>query len=74
MTLPPSPIVHHPFSYPLGPLQITGFGLGILMCFLVGQLVAQRELARRGIDPEPVSDMVFAAVVPYFIFKWKKWL
>jgi phosphatidylglycerol:prolipoprotein diacylglycerol transferase len=59
----PHPIVHHPFAYDIGPLQITGFGLAILLCFLVGQQVAQRELARRGHDPEPVSDMVFAAVV-----------
>jgi phosphatidylglycerol:prolipoprotein diacylglycerol transferase len=62
MTLP-HPIVHHPFAIGLGPIQITGFGLAILMCFVVGQSVAQRELARRGHDPEPVNDMIFAAVL-----------
>jgi phosphatidylglycerol:prolipoprotein diacylglycerol transferase len=62
MTGLPHPIVHHPFAYGVGPVQITGFGIAILLCFLVGQVVAQRELARRGYDPEPVSDLVFAAV------------
>lgn len=62
MTLP-HPIVHHPFAVSLGPLQITGFGIAILMCFVVGQAVAQYELRRRGHDAEPVNDMVFAAVI-----------
>jgi phosphatidylglycerol:prolipoprotein diacylglycerol transferase len=59
----PHPIIHHPFAIGLGPIQITGFGLAILMCFVVGQSVAQRELARRGHDAEPVNDMIFAAVL-----------
>ncbi|MES2178442.1 MAG: prolipoprotein diacylglyceryl transferase [Gemmatimonadota bacterium] len=63
MTLLPHPIVHHPFAYSFGPIGFTGFGLAILMCFLVGQAVMQSELARRGHDPEPVNDMTFAAVV-----------
>ena len=56
-------IVHQPTSYDVGPLQLTGFGLAILMCFVIAQIIAQRELARRGHDPEPVGDIVFAAVV-----------
>jgi phosphatidylglycerol:prolipoprotein diacylglycerol transferase len=63
MTVLPHPIVHHPFAYDFGPLQITGFGIAILMCFVVAQPVAQRELARRGHDPEPIADMIFAALV-----------
>jgi phosphatidylglycerol:prolipoprotein diacylglycerol transferase len=63
MMLLPHPIVHHPFAYTWGRLGFTGFGLAVLLAFLVGQVVAQRELARRGIDPEPVNDMVFAAVI-----------
>jgi len=58
-----APIVHHPLSYSLGPLTFTGFGIAVLMAFVVAQLVAQRELTRRGHDPEPVSDMIFAAVI-----------
>src|SRR3982074_3079090 len=56
-------IVHQPFSYDVGPLQLTGFGLAVLMAFVIGQVIAQRELARRGYDPEPMGDVVFAAVV-----------
>ena len=63
MTLLPHPIVHHPFAYDFGPLQFTGFGIAILMCFVVAQVVAQKELARRGHDPDPISDMIFAALV-----------
>ena len=63
MTLLPRPIIHHPFSISLGPLQITGFGLAILMCFVVGQAVAQRELVRRGHNADALNDMVFAGVV-----------
>ncbi len=59
----PHPIIHHPFSYKFGSFGFTGFGLAILLCFLTGQVVAQRELVRRGYDPDPINDMVFAAVV-----------
>jgi phosphatidylglycerol---prolipoprotein diacylglyceryl transferase len=63
MTLLPHPIVHHPFAYNVGPLQITGFGIAVLMAFVIAQVVAQRELTRRGFDPDPVGDLIFAAVV-----------
>jgi phosphatidylglycerol:prolipoprotein diacylglycerol transferase len=63
MTLFPHPIVHHPLAYSYGAIGFTGFGLAILMCFLVGQWVAQGELERRGYDAEPVNDMIFAAVI-----------
>ena len=56
-------IVHQPLAYDVGPLQLTGFGLAMLMAFVIGQLVTQRELARRGQDPEPMGDIVFAAVI-----------
>ena len=59
----PHPIVHHPFAYQFGPLQLTGFGIAILMCFVVAQPVAQRELVRRGHDPSPVAAMIFAALI-----------
>ena len=56
-------IDHRPLSYEVGPLTITGFGLAVLDAFVVAQIVAQNELKRRGFDPEPVSDMIFAAVI-----------
>ncbi|HEX6576529.1 MAG TPA: prolipoprotein diacylglyceryl transferase family protein [Gemmatimonadaceae bacterium] len=56
-------IVHHPVSYKLGPLQFTGFGFAMLMSFVIGQIILQREMQRRGQDPQPGGDMVFAAVI-----------
>ncbi|MDO8501269.1 MAG: prolipoprotein diacylglyceryl transferase [Gemmatimonadaceae bacterium] len=56
-------IVHHPVSYKLGPLQFTGFGFAMLMTFVIGQIVLQKEMERRGQDPSPAGDMIFAAVV-----------
>ncbi len=43
--------------------MITGFGLAVLAAFIVAQIVAQHELKRRGYSPEPVGDMIFAAVI-----------
>src|SRR2546423_12035983 len=57
------PIIQHPLSYTFGRFAFTGFGVAVLMAFVVAQLIGQRELARRGHDPEPVSDMIFAAVI-----------
>ena len=57
-------IVHQPFLYDIGPIKgIGGFGLAMLMCFVTGQILLTRELIRRGYDPAPVGDLVFAAVV-----------
>ena len=56
-------IVHHPVAYKMGPLQFTGFGFAMLMCFVIAQIVTQHEMERKSMDPAPVGDMVFAAVV-----------
>lgn len=63
MTVFPHPIIHHPFAYTIGFFSFTGFGLAMLMCFIIGQAVAQHELVRRGYDARPVADMTLAAVV-----------
>ncbi|HLA13833.1 MAG TPA: prolipoprotein diacylglyceryl transferase [Gemmatimonadaceae bacterium] len=55
--------VVYPLSYDVGPLQLTGFGFAVLMAFVIAQIIAQRELARRGHDPEPIGDLIFAAVI-----------
>jgi phosphatidylglycerol:prolipoprotein diacylglycerol transferase len=56
-------IVHHPVAYEFGPLQFTGFGFAMLLCFVIGQIIIQREMARRGQDENAAGDMVFAAVI-----------
>jgi len=54
---------HIPFAYELGPLQITGFGIAMLLGFVIAQLASSEELARRGWDPEIMGDMTVAAVI-----------
>lgn len=56
-------IVHHPVSYELGPLQFTGFGFAMLLTFVIGQIITQNEMERRGQDGDAAGDMVFAAVI-----------
>lgn len=60
-----SPIIHHPFEFGIGPLNLTGFGIAVLMAFLISQIISERELARRGHDVEAkaVADVLFAALV-----------
>jgi len=59
------PIVHHPFSFGIGGFNFTGFGLAVLLAFLISQVISERELARRGHDVESaaVSDVLFAALL-----------
>jgi phosphatidylglycerol:prolipoprotein diacylglycerol transferase len=54
---------HQPLAYDVGPLAITGFGLAVLGGFVIAQIVAQREMRRRGHNPEPIGDLIFAAVI-----------
>ena len=56
-------ITHIPFAYDLGPLQITGFGIAMLLGFVIGQMASAEELARRGFDPEIMGDVTVAAVI-----------
>jgi phosphatidylglycerol:prolipoprotein diacylglycerol transferase len=61
------PIVHHPFSFQIGPVPVTGFGIAVMLGFVVGQLVGQKEIARRGFDPAPIGDVVAASVVGFLV-------
>ena len=60
-------ISHRPLSYDIGPLQFTGFGLAVLLGFVISQIIAERELARRGHDPQPVGDLIIAAVLGFLV-------
>jgi phosphatidylglycerol:prolipoprotein diacylglycerol transferase len=61
------PIVHHPFEVHLGPITVTGFGLAVVLGFLIGQFVGERELARRGHPNEPIGDVVIGGLVGFLI-------
>jgi phosphatidylglycerol:prolipoprotein diacylglycerol transferase len=62
-----SPIVHHPFVIPLPfwPHELTGFGLAVLLAFVIGQIVSQAELTRRGYQKEAdaIPDLIAASVI-----------
>lgn len=54
---------HIPFAYDLGPLQLTGFGLAMLLAFVIGQMATSEELERRGWDSTIMADVTVAAVI-----------
>jgi len=60
-----NPIIHHPFNFGIAGFNFTGFGIAVLLAFLISQIICERELARRGRDIEAVavSDVLFAALV-----------
>ncbi len=57
------PIVHHPVQFGVGPLQFTGFGIAVVLGFVLAQMIAQQEMERLGADPAPIADMIIGAVV-----------
>src|SRR4051794_34393923 len=63
------PIVVHPFDIPIRlgsfSFSLSGFGIAVLLAFVIAQIVSERELARRGHDHEArhVGDVLLAALV-----------
>jgi phosphatidylglycerol:prolipoprotein diacylglycerol transferase len=59
------PIVHHPLEINLGPLPITGFGIAVLLAFVIAQIISQHELTRRGYQKEAdaIPDLILACVI-----------
>ncbi len=59
------PYIHHPFNFTVFGFSFTGFGIAVLLAFLISQMISERELARRGREREAaaVSDVLFAALL-----------
>jgi phosphatidylglycerol:prolipoprotein diacylglycerol transferase len=60
------PITHHPLIIRLfGPLELTGFGIAVLLAFVIGQIISQHELQRRGYtrEADAIPDLILASVV-----------
>jgi phosphatidylglycerol:prolipoprotein diacylglycerol transferase len=63
------PIIVHPFNVPIhiGTLrfEIAGFGIAVLLGFVIAQIISERELLRRGYDLEArhVGDVLLAALI-----------
>ena len=53
----------YPLVFHLGPLEITGYGIMMMVGFLMGGWLVGREPRRRGLREEYSADMVVAAVI-----------
>ncbi len=60
-----SPIVHQPTIFNIGPIELTGFGLAVVLAFVISQIIAQQELRRRGHirESDAIPDLIIAAVL-----------
>ena len=57
------PIVHNPFVFNLGPVPLTGFGIAVVVSFMIAQVVSEAMMRLRGENPDPIGDMILGAVI-----------
>jgi phosphatidylglycerol:prolipoprotein diacylglycerol transferase len=53
----------YPFNFHVGPLNVTGYGIMLMVGFLVGGWLMDRDLRERGLHHEYAADMTVAAVI-----------
>ncbi len=53
----------YPFVLHLGPLELTGYGLMMMVAFLMAGWAIQLDLRRRGLDEDYAADIVIAGVI-----------
>jgi phosphatidylglycerol:prolipoprotein diacylglycerol transferase len=53
----------YPLTFQLGPLTVTGYGIMMMVAFLMAGWAIQLDLRRRGLSEEFAADIVFAAVI-----------
>jgi phosphatidylglycerol:prolipoprotein diacylglycerol transferase len=53
----------YPFIIHLGPLEITGYGLMLMVAFLMGGWLIARQLRENGLKEDYAADIVAAAVI-----------
>lgn len=64
-----NPTVIHPFIIPIHvgkfALELSGFGIAVLLAFVIARVISERELLRRGytFEAQRVGDVLFAAIV-----------
>jgi phosphatidylglycerol---prolipoprotein diacylglyceryl transferase len=51
------------FNLHLGPLNITGYGIMLMVAFLMGGWLIDQDLRRRGWQPDYAADITVAAVI-----------
>src|SRR5690242_21769311 len=47
----------------LGPIQVTGYGIMMMVAFLMAGWAIQLDLRGRGMNEEYAADIIFAAVI-----------
>jgi len=67
MLLAPEATVQHALNIAIGPITLTGFGIAVASAFVLGQMIASREMERRGFSSDPVPDIVAATLVGFLI-------
>lgn len=55
--------VAYPLEFHIGPLQITGFGLMMMLAFLMGGWLIDRECRRLGFVADYAGDIIVGAVI-----------
>ncbi len=53
----------YPFIIHIGPLEITGYGLMLMVAFLMGGWLIARQLREKGLKEDYAADIVAAAVI-----------
>ncbi|HMG19199.1 MAG TPA: prolipoprotein diacylglyceryl transferase [Gemmatimonadales bacterium] len=53
----------YPFVLRLGPLELTGYGLMMMVAFLLAGWAIQLDLRQRGLDEDYAADIVIAGVI-----------
>src|SRR5206468_2431246 len=53
----------YPFNFHVGPLNVTGYGIMMMVAFLMGGWLMDRDLRERGLRHEYAADMTVAAVI-----------
>src|SRR6266704_6865250 len=53
----------YPFAIHLGPLELTGYGLMMMVAFLMAGGAIQLDLRARGLDEDYAADIIIAGVV-----------
>lgn len=52
-----------PLNFQLGPINVTGFGITMMLAFLVGGWLVEREVRRRGFASDYSGDIVMGALI-----------
>jgi prolipoprotein diacylglyceryltransferase len=53
----------YPFAIHLGPLELTGYGLMMMVAFLMAGWAIQLDLRARGLDEDYAADIIIAGVI-----------